>query len=263
VAEGVQDLTEREREVLRLLLAGHTAKSAASELDLSVHTINDYLREARKKLGVSSSREAARILGDKESAAPQKSAPEQTGMGETAPLGDHAKPSATPGPRSYRPWIIGAFAMLAALIAATLAFTASTPSDPIAPGQVASEKGEETMENVVQENVVATEAARNWVRLIDAGEYTESWSEAGSMFKQAVTADSWAAQVAPIREPLGSLVSRTEKSIEARSDLPGAPAGDYRMISFDTAYSASPERVETVVMHKENGRWSVVGYFIR
>ncbi len=35
------------------------------------------------------------------------------------------------------------------------------------------------------------------------------------------------------------------------------------MISFDTAYSASPERVETVVMHKENGRWSVVGYFIR
>jgi hypothetical protein len=153
--------------------------------------------------------------------------------------------------------------MLAALIAATLAFTASTPSDPIAPGQVASEKGEETMENVVQENAVATEAARNWVRLIDAGEYTESWSEAGSMFKQAVTADSWAAQVAPIREPLGSLVSRTEKSIEARSDLPGAPAGDYRMISFDTAYSASPERVETVVMHKENGRWSVVGYFIR
>ncbi len=153
--------------------------------------------------------------------------------------------------------------MLAALIAATRAFTASTPSDPIAPGQVASEKGEETMENVVQENAVATEAARNWVRLIDAGEYTESWSEAGSMFKQAVTADSWAAQVAPIREPLGSLVSRTEKSIEARSDLPGAPAGDYRMISFDTAYSASPERVETVVMHKENGRWSVVGYFIR
>ena len=153
--------------------------------------------------------------------------------------------------------------MLAALIAATLAFTASTPSDPIAPGQVASEKGEETMENVVEENAVATEAARNWVRLIDAGEYTESWSEAGSMFKQAVTADSWAAQVTPIREPLGSLVSRTEKSIEARTDLPGAPAGDYRMISFDTAYSASPERVETVVMHKENGRWSVVGYFIR
>ena len=48
----IETLTDREREVLRLLLAGHTAKSAASELDLSVHTINDYLREARRKLGV-------------------------------------------------------------------------------------------------------------------------------------------------------------------------------------------------------------------
>ena len=79
MAEGVQDLTEREREVLRLLLAGHTAKSAASELDLSVHTINDHLREARKKLGVSSSREAARILGDEESAAPKRAHPNKPG----------------------------------------------------------------------------------------------------------------------------------------------------------------------------------------
>ena len=68
MAEGGQDLTDREREVLRLLLAGHTAKSAAAELDLSVHTINNYLREARKKLGVSSSREAARVLGERENA---------------------------------------------------------------------------------------------------------------------------------------------------------------------------------------------------
>ena len=55
----IDALTDREREVLHLLLAGHTAKSAATELDLSVHTVNDYLREARRKLGVSSSREVA------------------------------------------------------------------------------------------------------------------------------------------------------------------------------------------------------------
>ena len=47
MADGVASLTDREREVLRLLLAGHTAKTIAIELDLSVHTVNDYLREAR------------------------------------------------------------------------------------------------------------------------------------------------------------------------------------------------------------------------
>src|SRR5690606_10279974 len=62
--EGFEALTEREKETLRLLLAGHDAKSIARELGLSVHTINERLREARRKLGVSSSREAARLLGE-------------------------------------------------------------------------------------------------------------------------------------------------------------------------------------------------------
>lgn len=63
---GVQALSEREAEVLRLLLAGHDAKSVARSLDLSVHTVNDRLRDARRKLGVSSSREAARLLAEVE-----------------------------------------------------------------------------------------------------------------------------------------------------------------------------------------------------
>ena len=44
-------LSEREKEALRLLLVGHDAKSIATMLGLSVHTINDRLRDARRKLG--------------------------------------------------------------------------------------------------------------------------------------------------------------------------------------------------------------------
>ena len=46
-------LSEREKEALRLLLVGHDAKSIAGTLGLSVHTVNDRLRDARRKLGVS------------------------------------------------------------------------------------------------------------------------------------------------------------------------------------------------------------------
>ncbi len=53
-------LSEREKEALRLLLVGYDAKSIANTFGLSVHTVNDRLRDARRKLGVSSSREAAR-----------------------------------------------------------------------------------------------------------------------------------------------------------------------------------------------------------
>ena len=55
-------LTERERAALRLLAAGHGAKSIAAELHISVHAVNERLRKARQKLGVTSSREAARRL---------------------------------------------------------------------------------------------------------------------------------------------------------------------------------------------------------
>jgi DNA-binding CsgD family transcriptional regulator len=43
---GIEALTERERDTLRLLLAGHDAKSIASLRGLSVHTINERLRDA-------------------------------------------------------------------------------------------------------------------------------------------------------------------------------------------------------------------------
>ena len=57
---GIQALTEKEKETLRLLVSGYDAKSMARHLGLSVHTVNERLRDARRKMAVSSSREAAR-----------------------------------------------------------------------------------------------------------------------------------------------------------------------------------------------------------
>jgi len=58
-------LTE-EKQTLRLILRRHDAKSAARNLGLSVHTINERLRDARRKMAVSSSCEAARLLFEME-----------------------------------------------------------------------------------------------------------------------------------------------------------------------------------------------------
>jgi DNA-binding CsgD family transcriptional regulator len=55
-------LSDRELEVLRLLAAGHTVKSIAAQLDRTEASINERLRDARRKTGVGSSRELARLL---------------------------------------------------------------------------------------------------------------------------------------------------------------------------------------------------------
>src|SRR3546814_9039111 len=68
---GIQALTEKEKETLRLLVDGHDAKSMARHLGLSVHTINERLRDARRKMSASSSREAARQLREIEGRHPE------------------------------------------------------------------------------------------------------------------------------------------------------------------------------------------------
>jgi DNA-binding CsgD family transcriptional regulator len=63
-------LTEREKEALRLLLKGFDVKTCARELGVTSNTITERLRSARTKLGVTSSREAARMLVKSENSDP-------------------------------------------------------------------------------------------------------------------------------------------------------------------------------------------------
>lgn len=55
-------LTPGEREVLTMLARGHTAKTIATSLGLSVAAVNERLRGARRRTGAGSSRELARRL---------------------------------------------------------------------------------------------------------------------------------------------------------------------------------------------------------
>lgn len=55
-------LNDSEREILRLLAQGHTAKSVAELTGRSVGSVNERLRDARRKTGVSSSRALSRAF---------------------------------------------------------------------------------------------------------------------------------------------------------------------------------------------------------
>jgi DNA-binding CsgD family transcriptional regulator len=131
-------LSDRERQVLALLARSQDAKSIARTLQLSVHTVNEQLRAARQKLGVSSSREAARLLLESESGAPKILGDRQFGIGEKS--GGGVK-SAQPGMRALL-FIAGACLMiLLALLALTLADEgrrAAPAAQPALPSVVAT-----------------------------------------------------------------------------------------------------------------------------
>lgn len=58
----LDQLSERQKQCLRLKYANLETKEIARELELSPHTVSEHLRDARKVLGVSRSMHAARLL---------------------------------------------------------------------------------------------------------------------------------------------------------------------------------------------------------
>jgi hypothetical protein len=110
----------------------------------------------------------------------------------------------------------------------------------------------------------AQKSAEQWLALIDAGKYADSWETAADYFKKAISKEKWESALASVRQPLGNLVSRKLKSAKYSKSLPGAPDGEYVVLQFDTSFTNKKEAVETITpMLDKDGTWKVSGYFIK
>ncbi len=110
----------------------------------------------------------------------------------------------------------------------------------------------------------ATQSARSWLKLVDAGRYRRSYKECSSYFKSMIGERKWVDKVGPVRKPLGAVVSRNLKGAQYTTSLPGAPDGQYVVMQFDTAFQNKKSAVETVTAALDtDGKWRVSGYFIR
>ena len=119
-------LNDSERRVLYLLAEGHTAKTVAREMSLTPAAVNERLREARRKTGVGSSRELARLLKS------QENRHDEMGIGKRTAF---AQPPPVPDAEPWRPQI-GVVAMISLfLVAAAGAATFMGQSNP-SPAQV-------------------------------------------------------------------------------------------------------------------------------
>ena len=248
MADGYEALTEKEKATLRLMVRGHDAKSMAAELSLSVHTINERLRAARRKLGVTSSREAARLLFEHEDETPQSLVYETLGDAAVNTPGDVASIGNT-GLR--KALITGAIIMspLALIVALTLAGGNAPATETVA--------GETPSIIEVAPDAAKERAARGWLELVDEGDWQASYDAAGATFQEPNTVETWrdASQLA--RVPLGAVLSR-----EAVSFQNVASPESYFVVRFRTDFENMEGATESVTLERENGEWRVVGYFI-
>ena len=109
----------------------------------------------------------------------------------------------------------------------------------------------------------STASAEAWAKLLDGQRWADSWTSSGSVFRSKLTQDDWTATIQPLRRQLGSVSSRSVKSVSSATSLPGVPDGEYKIIQFATVFANKPDAIETVVLTDENSAWKVDGYFIR
>jgi DNA-binding CsgD family transcriptional regulator len=247
MTDGYQSLTEKEKQTLRLLLAGHDAKSVARHFGLSVHTINERLRDARRKLSASSSREAARLLREAEGADPQSLGDKAIGDAPTSGS-DQEGATATPGPHRRAAWTIGGVAMIPLAIA-VLALTAAPQHRPATAAQSAPAPVAES---------AATQAARAWLALVDAAKWQESFAGTTKQFQTNNTYEMWHKASVEGRVPLGRVLSRR---LVGDEDIPVPPHGN-QLVRFKSDFAAKPNATETLTLVQEDGVWRIVGYII-
>lgn len=241
MTEGIHALTEKEKQALRLLLGGHDAKSMANQLGLSVHTINERLREARRKLSVSSSKAAARVL--REAEAPQSLGDKDSGDAAPA-LTAH---TSAPGPAASKraAWTIGGFAMLTLFVAALAIATpqAAAPPPPAGASQVAESD--------------ASQAARAWLTLVDAQKWQQSYAATAASFRKVNTIANWQRAAEGVHARLGPALSR-----ELLSDFDTPSSNDVRAVRFRTTFPDNQVKTETLSLTREAGQWRVAGIYI-
>src|SRR5438067_7556002 len=188
--DGLQALSERERETLRLLLTGRDAKSIARHFGLSVHTVNERLRDARRKLDVSSSREAARLLFEHERRTPNSFVDKRFGVvGHALDVSTNGWPKRRQGAGRSFTWLFGGMLIVSLIVAASVLLSAlhgSSASESEIP------KSQSTANSLSASQSAGARAAREWVALVDGGRWQDSWRSAGTLFKSQVTAQQWA-----------------------------------------------------------------------
>lgn len=108
----------------------------------------------------------------------------------------------------------------------------------------------------------AEEAAQSWLAHIDEGDLAESHATASALLTEQMPEAQWVSAIEGVKAQMGEVGTRELASAQYTTTLPNAPAGEYVVLSFNTAF-ANAQGTEVLVMHREDGTWKAAGYVVR
>lgn len=134
---------------------------------------------------------------------------------------------------------------------------------PIEQPPLAKEAGSANEKHAEAERL-AVEAAEPWLALVDQAEYTRSWETAARRLKDNIERRDFVKKLGASRKPLGDVASRKLESKQYVTSVPGAPAGQYVVLTYATSFANGKSAIETVtsILDKDK-KWRVSGYTVK
>src|SRR6187431_2155026 len=92
----------------------------------------------------------------------------------------------------------------------------------------------------------AKKVAQEFLSVIDAGRFGDSWNMVGTYMQRGSSAEMWQRKLETMRKPLGELVSRKLTSSKLEKTTHQVPGTDYFKLQFETSFKNKERAVETL-----------------
>ena len=109
-----------------------------------------------------------------------------------------------------------------------------------------------------------TEAAEDFLQLIDSEEYEQGWQSSSALMREKIFLEVWNQQIPAMRKKVGALNSREQDSSSLSDWAESAPDGQYLTFKYVSSFEKKAEAIETIILVlEEDDRWRLAGYFIK
>ena len=115
-----------------------------------------------------------------------------------------------------------------------------------------------------QEGISAARiASAAWLSSLDLKDYERSWRGTASAFRRNVSFQDWQDALAAMRQPLGPMQKRHERSMTTGQNMQGGPDGPYVLVQYNTAFEMNPSAIEAVtIVQESDGQFRIAWYVV-
>jgi ribonucleotide monophosphatase NagD (HAD superfamily) len=109
----------------------------------------------------------------------------------------------------------------------------------------------------------AATAAQEFLTMVDAGKYADSWQISAAYLKKQIPQQDWEAKLGKIRATLGPLAERQLEDASYTASAEELPETEFILLEFDSQFKLKEMTEVVTVLQDTDNSWRVVGYYIQ